>query len=352
MTQHDGYGGFSPTAYGAPAPYAPSPTQPTAPAPHMRPLSTGEVLDRTFALYRRHFWLFAGLGTLPAIMTTFISILRMVYLAVSHRSDVVQPGMPAQAAADAMATLLKMQVYLIPSMVLFLIAFGIAHAATVESVSRISRGVPVNAKEAYDHVRGRWLRWTGITLRQFWSLGWPMIPGIALIFGSIAIPAVRGNPVLVGMLFLTAMMLITGATVWGAINYIRNALAVPAALQEDLGVSASLRRSHALVAGRKGRIFMALLLAYALQMVAGGIQLPFVMLAGTTHGAEHIILQATYLLVAFVTITLITPVASIALCLFYVDERVRREGYDIELMMQRSFIPVDTSLQQQDPPIA
>jgi hypothetical protein len=29
----------------------------------LRPLSTGEVLDRTFVLYRKHFFLFTGIAT-------------------------------------------------------------------------------------------------------------------------------------------------------------------------------------------------------------------------------------------------------------------------------------------------
>ena len=28
----------------------------------LRPLSVGEILDRTFTLYRRHFWLFIGIA--------------------------------------------------------------------------------------------------------------------------------------------------------------------------------------------------------------------------------------------------------------------------------------------------
>ncbi|MBV8672237.1 MAG: hypothetical protein JOZ33_02275, partial [Acidobacteriaceae bacterium] len=33
--------------------------------------------------------------------------------------------------------------------------------------------------------------------------------------------------------------------------------------------------------------------------------------------------------------TLVGPIGAIAVCLFYFDERVRREGFDIEWMMNR-----------------
>ena len=32
----------------------------------LRPLTTGEVLDRTFSVYRSRFWLFAGIAAIPA----------------------------------------------------------------------------------------------------------------------------------------------------------------------------------------------------------------------------------------------------------------------------------------------
>ena len=40
----------------------------SAPAPlRLRPLEVGDLLDETFRMYRRHFWLFAGLSVVLAI---------------------------------------------------------------------------------------------------------------------------------------------------------------------------------------------------------------------------------------------------------------------------------------------
>src|SRR6185437_4632483 len=44
----------------------------------LRPLSTGEVLDRTFQLYRSRFALFVGLALLPAAANTLINAARLV----------------------------------------------------------------------------------------------------------------------------------------------------------------------------------------------------------------------------------------------------------------------------------
>ena len=110
-------------------------------------------------------------------------------------------------------------------------------------------------------------------------------------------------------------------------------------------MNAAMRRSKALVAGRKGRIFLALLMVYALQMVVGAVQLPLAIAATATRGGQHVATQALLLVVQFVTVALIAPVASIAFTFFYIDERVRREGLDIELMMQRSFAGIAPATQ-------
>ena len=50
-----------------------SPVQ--APTFELRPLSLGEVLDRTFAVYRSRFWLFAGLAAIYGAMNTIAAAL-------------------------------------------------------------------------------------------------------------------------------------------------------------------------------------------------------------------------------------------------------------------------------------
>ena len=108
-----------------------------------------------------------------------------------------------------------------------------------------------------------------------------------------------------------------------------------AAVMEDLDVRSAMRRSKQLVEGRKGRIFLLLLLLFALYCVAGALQFPFALLLLRARSAEHVIGQVSSLLVAFLCSSLIAPVASIALTLFYIDERVRREAFDIEFLMDR-----------------
>jgi hypothetical protein len=315
-------------------------------APQFRPLSTGEVLDRSFALYRQRFWLFVGIGMVPAAVLLLTSAGRLIFLAATHRMSLIQPAMIGQRlpATNLYGTILLAQAYFIPTFLLFLVAYGISHAATVDAVNRIGQGMAASVSEAYGEVRGRWLRWCGITLRQYWSLAWPALPGLVLLFGSIgfmAMPGTQRNPLLLASVAILAWMLMMAGLVLGVIGFIRNMLAIPASVSENIGVNAAMRRSKMLVAGRKGRIFLALLLFYALELVVAGVQAPLLFAAMSLRGGALIGVQAVMMLVQFVSVALVSPVASIVFTLFYIDERVRREGFDIELLMQRTLPPAN-----------
>jgi len=42
------------------------------------------------------------------------------------------------------------------------------------------------------------------------------------------------------------------------------------------------------------------------------------------------------LAITFIVTTVVGPIAAIGLCLFYFDERVRREGFDIEMLLRNA----------------
>jgi hypothetical protein len=70
-------------------------------------------------------------------------------------------------------------------------------------------------------------------------------------------------------------------------------------------------------------------------LVIGAIQTPLALIALRSRGAQAFVTHAISLSLSFVTGTLVGPIGAIAICLFYIDERVRREGFDIEWMMTK-----------------
>lgn len=285
----------------------------------LRPLTTGEVLDRTFFLYRSNFWLYVGLASIAAGVNVLASIGRLTYLHFK--------GVPATSPN----ALLVGSLFSIVGAILYFVVYSVTHAATVSAVSSIYLGEQTSMGKALDAVKGHWLRYCLIALWQSWSAGWIFV----LLIVPVVVMARLGLKNLIG---LNALLLFfaLGSLVYGLIAYIRNSLAIPAAVMEDLKVRRAMWRSKQLVAGRKGRIFLLLLLLFALYCVAGALQFPFALLLLHSRSTEHIVGQFISLLVAFLCGSLIGPVASIALCLFYIDERVRREAFDIDFLMNKN----------------
>ncbi len=71
--------------------------------------------------------------------------------------------------------------------------------------------------------------------------------------------------------------------------------------------------------------------------VAFAIQAPLLLfVAHVKAPTQHTFAIGLQLLLSFAVSLLLSPIASIALCLFYFDERVRREGFDIDFLLRGS----------------
>jgi hypothetical protein len=288
----------------------------------LRPLTTGEILDRTFFVYRSNFWLYVGLASIAAGASVLSSIGKLTYL---HFNAPMLPSSPKAMIASGVITIL--------GTLLYFAVYSVTHAATVSAVSSIYLGEETSMGAAFSAVRRHWVRYCLISLWQSWSGGWMFV----LLIAPVVLIPVLGLKNLNGLVALLVAFALA-SFVYGIIAYIRNSLAIPAAVMENLKVRAAMRRSKVLVAGRKGRIFLLGLLMIALYMVAGVMQMPFALLILHSRSAEHILVQIISLLVAFLCSSLIGPVAAIALCLFYIDERVRKEGFDIEFLMNKTSV--------------
>jgi hypothetical protein len=168
-----------------------------------------------------------------------------------------------------------------------------------------------------------WQSWSGL-----WLPFLLMVPAV----GFTVIPGTR----IVGGLFI---FLTLASLIYTPFAIIRNALGVVSSAVEDLPVRRAMRRSKVLVAGHKGRVLGIMLLVWVLSVVAGVAQQIFALLAATSTGVLKILLEALLLVVTFASMAMVTPVGPIALTLFYIDERVRKEGFDVEVLMSRGAPP-------------
>jgi hypothetical protein len=252
----------------------------------LRPLSTGELLDRTFYLYRKHFALFVGIVALP----------NLAHLAFQIASGTLTSR--GSAVSGAVVGILSGFVYLA--------ALAASQAGTIHAISQVHLDQPATVTGSLGAVSGSIVRvalinigiWIGIGL----GLLLLIIPGIIL------------------------------ALMW--------ALTIPVAVLEDRGLRDSAERSAELTKGTRGRIFVVGflfgVLFYIIALLWQGPLLAVIgyrasqMRAMQTIPAWYVVLNA---LGTFATECLVGPLLTIALSLIYYDQRVRKEGFDLQLMM-------------------
>lgn len=306
---------------------APESTGLTSAGYDLRPLSTGEVLDRTFQLYRSRFAMFASLAALPAAVS-FVSGAIQVF---AMQGDRVVGKLHVPVIVHPWAAYTTRFV----TFIVYYALYGITQAATTWAVAEIYLGRAAALRAAWKAATAHWFRYVLVTLRQYWSIFW--LPGIAfgILLALFLINAAHRSlalSVASGIVALLAM----ATLIYSAYAAIRVSLGVPASVIESLGANAAVRRSIALLVERKGRIFVTGLLVFAMSIIVGVALSPLLFLTMRAQGTERYVLQMGTLAGSFFSRLLIGPVLAIALCLFYFDERVRHEGFDIEFLMQRT----------------
>ncbi len=247
----------------------------------LRPLTIGELLDRAFTLYRRHFLVLSGI----MLLATLLPGLLLVGFAVFVQSHPV-------------ASIAMMLLY-VPLSVL---GYSAATAATTHAVSAALLGEPVSIGESFRRVGNRIL---------------PVIGGSLLM----------GFGVLLGFLLLV---------VPGVIAAARWFMMIPALVIERGSVESSLRRSWALAQGSVGRILAVLGLVMALSFAMSMLLvMPLTFWAVFSHPGDGGMgpMQVVSQLAQYVANTLVLPVQSILAVLIYYDLRVRKEAFDVERML-------------------
>ncbi len=216
---------------------------------------------------------------------------------------------------------------------LFFLAAAVTQAATVWALSEVYLGRRTTIGDSIRAVIGRWLRFVGIALWQAWSVMW--LPLVLVVPAAVLMRAARfgmAGAFAGGVLIFLGL---TGGLVFGVIAFLRNSLAVQAAVVEELRVRKAMRRSKVLAAGAKGRIFVVYLITWCLFLVVGMVEMPLAMIVGfgALKGERHVLLQVAILCVNFMAHSMVTPVLMIGLSLVYFDQRVRQDGLDLLLML-------------------
>lgn len=304
---------------------------------HLRPLTLGEILDRTAQLYRTNFLLFAGIASIYAGALLLFSLAQIgveEFLRLKH-------WMTELTWEPIIAILVIWPV--------IVIAGGLAVAANNRVVAWLHMGEPATIRGAYASILPRLRRYLWLmTITTF--IVW--LPFVLVYVGylTFAIVYIKPKGILTphpnvtldpktAFVFLGVTLgfgvLVLGALVYSTLMGLRYSLAVPACVVEDLPARRAIQRSIELTKGSRGRIFLLGLLVVAVQMGLGIItQVFFVAEVFKHHGQLPATMRVLQQLVAFFTNSFVGPIYATGFTLFYYDQRVRKEGYDLEWMMR------------------
>jgi len=306
---------------------------------NLRPMSLGEILDRTAQLYRTHFTLFAGIASVYAGVLLVLNLSQLglqqllIHMHMSHQLPWVTLGF---------------LLLIFPLMVIFA---GAAVAANNRAVSWVNLGRPATIRGAYGAILPRLGRYIWLTTMVTFIVYIPFVVVSVAYFVFLFVYArpkglfVQGGTsaspeaaIVLGLVTFAFVILAAGAIVYAVLMLLRYSLAIPAAVVEDLKARPAIRRSVELSKGSRGRIFVLLLLIFVIElgliMVTQAVFFVAIFVAAKHQQQPPVWVQVLQQIVGFFTNSFIGPMYATGLTLFYYDQRVRKEGYDIEWMME------------------
>ena len=268
----------------------------------LRPLSLGELLDRTFTLYRNHFLVFFGISGIPYIAVLALNLARFLYLPGMSISQL--PGHHPSATPD----LSDFAAWGILSMVVLVVSVAVAvitSGATVIAAAEIYLGRAITIAEALQR-----------SARAFFRL--------------LGVAAVMGVVIVVAALFLI---------IPGIYLACRLLVSMPVTVMEGLMPRQTLERSYSLTSENAGRAFLILLVYIVLIFTSSMLlYMPFLVLGVVSRHSPEITLVwlALSMVGQLFSTVLVAPVLHISATLFYFDLRVRKEAFDLQMMMNDS----------------
>ncbi|HUA14452.1 MAG TPA: hypothetical protein VMG31_04080 [Verrucomicrobiae bacterium] len=284
----------------------------------LRPMSTGELLDRTFALYRRNFGLFLGI----AVVT---HVVYLAYALLTVQSSVLHPG-----------KLGGYYLHLGVSWVVAAIVLTISQAATVRAVAAVHLDQSISVWSSYRSLLGRMVSVLGVLGLIFLIAGVITAVLVVILFFIVGIifmgvgsqQAARSAPLMLSIGFTVIALVFA---IFVAV-YVRYALAIQACVVENLTAWASLKRSVALSKDGRLRIAAVYVVFAVLSMTATLTMAWIARLAGTS--LHSLVGRLALVNVAsFFAGSLTAPLATIGISLLYYDERVRKEAFDLQVML-------------------
>ena len=296
----------------------------------LQPLNLGELLDRMFSVYRKNFLLFFGIMLLPSVLAMAAGVISAFFRSPLIAPKPASPGMIKTVAITAVSGFALV-------MIAYWIVYSVALGASTFAIGDVYLERTATIAASYRRIRGR----VGRLLWLMVLVGLRIV-GIFVVlsmgFGLLMVPMVAmGRGVATGVLAGLGMVMLVFAGMavmfWLMLRY---SIFIPSLVLEDVPASQAIRRSVQLMKGNYLRCFLLLFLTVIIAYVSLIIfQGPFyvAILMTARHGQPAVWLLSLSSISGAIGQALSAPLIMIGLVLLYYDIRVRKEAFDLQLMM-------------------
>jgi hypothetical protein len=303
-------------------------------------MTFGQILDRIFRVVRSNLRPFLAIGVVPfGVLFGFYAVFfGALFLAGVFQHPPAQPNV-----AVTMWILLPVGLLFIPAM---FVMYGLYYGASTYAAVQADHDVKVTAGEAFRHAWSKLGRYVWLMVLRSLIISIPIaVLAIAIGLGGLMLGLIPkgGNPNPAALFFLIPLFVLfyLGAIAYAVMMGLRLSLAFPACVRENLTAIQAIKRSGVLTNGTKGRIFLVILIIYAISyaavMVLYAVGL-FVFAIAALAGAGHasltapitIALAAIGVLIVLALVLLWSAILmaaySTAFAVFYRDQCLRKDG--------------------------
>jgi hypothetical protein len=304
----------------------PAQTPTTNATVQLRPLNVGDILDQTFRILRKHYLLLVGIIAVISVPAAVVQGFGLWQYAQGIQS--LSGGLGD--AEDVLGAALQSTGPFLITTILAAIASVFQTGALASAISELYLGRVITIGQAYRGV----LRRMGPLLLATFLIGLCFLFFGAVLFGATVLSTGQpGMGAAILCLFIPLAFVIFGALFVFSIYW---AFMSQAIVLEGYSAVEGLRRSWNLVRGSWWRVFGILLLVGLMVGIASAVPTYAVQFGALLAFPQSIEMQTILSQIVTTVVTiLLTPISAIANTLLYYDLRVRKEGFDLELMARQ-----------------
>lgn len=294
--------------------------------PELRPRGVGEMVDAAIRLFRNNFWTLVRISASVLVPIGIVQIVATILVGPVDLTSFETLDPETADPADVLGPLIPIYSALGATSLLSFLGSILVQGGSITALAHSMQGEEPDWRQSLGVGLRRWLPLFANTLLV------TIVPILAFVVPFVLMTVLAAATGLAGIILLIFIGL-PGSVALAVWVFTRWSVSPVALITERKGPVQALGRSNGLVTGRFWPVLGAILLAYLLYFVAsqiiGSVTGVLTLFGAASDGS----FTATPSIVGSVLVSIIaTPFLASMITVLYFDLRVRKEGYDLELM--------------------